>query len=354
MTAMALRPIGDGHPCFITFEAGPTHDGLETAKALATHSVEAGADAIKFQILDPDRLIADRKQPFSYHILVDRETGATEEVTEPLYDILCRRSLTKDEWRELKAHCDQVGLAFFATISFEDEVTFLEELGCQSIKIASGDVNHVPILRAAARTGMCLQLDTGNATLDEIAKAVDIILGEGNDNIVIHQCPSGYPARLESINLNIIRTLKDRFPCATAFSDHSPGWEMDIAAVALGANLVEKTITLDRETRSIEHIMSIEPQDMKTFVKAVRDMEVALGVPERLMSPEEMEKRKAVRRSAHVKGDLEAGHVLAADDLEFRRPGDGIPPDEVDRLIGSRLKGPKKASERLLPDDLGE
>src|SRR4029077_3774096 len=117
----------------------------------------------KFQIVDPDRLVADRKQPFSYEVLVDRESGKTETIVEPLYDILMRRVLTKDQWREVKAHCDREGVAFFSTITFEDEIDLLVELGCHSIKIASADVNHFPLIRRAARTGMCLQLDTGSS-----------------------------------------------------------------------------------------------------------------------------------------------------------------------------------------------
>jgi len=342
-----IGKVGDGEPCFITFEAGPTHDGLDSAKLLADHAARAGADAIKFQILDPDRLVADKKQPFSYEILLDKQTGERKQVTEPLYDILMRRSLTRDEWRDLKKHCDDLDLAFFATVSFADEIDFLEDLNCHSIKIASGDVDHVPLLRRAAQTGMNIQLDTGNATLGEVEAAVDVIINAGCDDIIIHQCPSGYPAHLESINLNVIPTLKRMFPFAIAFSDHTPGWEMDIAAVALGANLVEKTISLDRTTSSIEHIMSLEPGDMENFVKAIRDLETALGQTRRLMTAEERQKRKAIRRSAFAARDLPSGHVLRDEDIEFRRPGFGVAPTEIDNLIGKSTVHEMKAGDPL-------
>ena len=151
MVAFGTRKVGDGAPCFITFEAGATHDGLDSAKQLVSLAAEAGADAVKFQVIDPDRLVADREMPFSYDVLLDRDTGATETITEPLYDILCRRVLSKDEWREVKRHSDAVGLAFFATVSFDDEVDLLAELGCHSIKISSADVDHVPLIRRADR-----------------------------------------------------------------------------------------------------------------------------------------------------------------------------------------------------------
>ncbi len=352
MITIGSHKIGDGEPCFITFEAGPTHDGLETAKRLVGHAAKAGADAVKFQILDPDRLIADRKQPFSYGILADRESGRTETLTEPLYNILCRRTLSMDEWREVKAHSDSLGLAFFATAGFEDEVELLEELGCDSIKIASGDVNHFPLIRRAARTGTCLQLDTGNSTLDEIAAAVEVIRAEGNEKIVIHQCPSGYPARLESINLRIIRTLKEMFPFPVAFSDHTPGWEMDIAAVALGANLVEKTITEDRTTPSVEHIMSLEPQEMAAFVKAIRDVEMALGRAERIMTDEERKKRDAVRRSVFLAKPVRKGERLGDAEVLFRRPGHGLGPDGYERHLDETFRNDLPADHMLIPSDL--
>ncbi len=331
------RRIGDGEPCFITYEAGPTHSGVASARRLIDHAADAGADAIKFQILDPDRLVADRSAMFSFDILVDRETGETRTVEEPLYDLLKRRSLSHAEWREVRAHCAKRDLAFFATVGFEEELDLLVKLNCDSVKIASADINHLPLLRKAAATGMCIQIDTGNSTIGEVEAAVDLITEAGNRNIIIHHCPSGYPARVEGINLNVIRTLKGMFDFPIAFSDHSPGWEFDIAAVALGANLIEKTITEDRATPSVEHIMSLEPADMARFVRIIRDIEGALGNPRRLMAPAERARRDAVRRSIHVRRTLPAGHVLAESDLEYRRPGYGIAPDQVDRVAGMAL-----------------
>ena len=264
-------------------EVGPTHTGLDSAKRLIRHAADAKADAVKFQMLDPHRLMADPHVSFSYSILVDRETGATKEVEEPLYDLLFRRAFSNDEWRSLKQYSDSLGLAFFATAGFPEEIEFLIDLGCHSIKIASADVNHKPLIRQAAATGVCLQIDTGNASLGEIEAAIDVILGEGNDNIIIHHCPSGYPARLEGINLNIISTLRTMFPFPIAFSDHSPGSDMDVAAVALGVDLVEKTLTEDRTTPSIEHIMSIEPHEAAAFVKLMRDVQKAMGQPRRIL-----------------------------------------------------------------------
>lgn len=330
---LGKRSIGDGNPCFITFEAGATHDGLETAKRLTSLAAQAGADAVKFQILDPDRLVADRKQLFTYEILADRDSGKTETISEPLYDILCRRHLSHAQWRELKKHADAEGVAFFATVGFEEEIELVESMKCDSIKIASADVTHLPLIKRAAKSGISIQLDTGNSTLGEIEQAVDVIRAQGNENIIIHQCPSGYPAHLESINLNVIKTLKSMFPYPVAYSDHTPGWEMDIAAIAIGANMVEKTITLDRTIRSVEHIMSIEPSEMDAFVKSIRDLEIAMGNYRRIMTPAEKEKSVRYRRSIYTAEPVKRGQKLGDIKVEFRRPGFGIPPNRYDELL---------------------
>ena len=337
MVSFGDRQLGDGCPCFITFEAGATHYGVESAMALIRHAAEAGADAVKFQIFDPDKLVADKKQPFTYEILRDRETGQTVSVTEPLYDILCRRCLAPEQWKQIKKFSDSLGLAFFATVGFEEDIALLTELNCDSIKIASADVDHWPLIRMAAKTGMCIQLDTGNASLGEVEQAVEICNLAGNHNIIIHNCPSGYPARLESINLKMITTLKQMFSYPIAYSDHTPGWKMDVAALALGANLVEKTITLDRTIRSAEHVFSLEPSEMNAFVQTLREVEIAMGNPRRVLSPEEKQKRKNVRRSTFLRQGVKKGDRLCLDHVEFRRPGFGISPKQFESLAGMKF-----------------
>jgi len=344
--------VGDGFPCFITFEAGPTHQGLESAKRLAKYAKEAGGSAIKFQVFDPLRLVADPDLPFTYQILLNRDSEELETVTESLRDILLRRQMKLEEWRALKEYCDELDLAFFATACFHEDIDFLVEIGCHSIKIASADVNHLPFIKYAAKTGLCIQLDTGMASIGEIEVAVDAIRAAGNNNIIIHHCPSGYPAHLESINLRAIPTIKEVFGCPVAFSDHSVGWDMDIAAVAVGANMVEKTITENRATRSVEHVMSLEPTDMKRFIEVIREIEVALGKPRRVLSDVERKKRDAIRRSVYVIRDLPAGHAITEVDLDYRRPGNGITPDRLPEVIGRAVRHQKSAGSRLEWNDL--
>ncbi len=344
--------VGGDNPAYIVFEAGPTHTGIESAKELARHAKEAGADAIKFQIADHEKLIRQKDLPFTYKILADRESGRVETVTEPLIDIWRRRWMPESDWRELKVYCDEIGIDFFATAFSEDVVDLLVEIGVHNIKIASQDINYRDLIEYIAATGVSIQLDTGGATIGEVERAVDWSLSKGNDKIIINHCPSGYPARLESINLNVVRTLKRMFPYPIAFSDHTPGWEMDMAAVALGVDIIEKTITLDRTTRSCEHMMSLEPSEMAAFVQNVRDVEVALGNHRRVLPPEQVEAREHIRRSAHLVCDVKAGEVLKREDIEFRRPGLGIRPHEYAQHLGRRFSMDMKAESMIGTDDL--
>lgn len=271
--------------------------------------------------------------PFSYEILIDRETGQRQTVEEPLYDILCRRVLSFDEYARLKALADSLDLAFFTTVMFDEDIDLAVKLGFDSLKIASADLNHLPFIRKAAQTGLSVQLDTGNGTIGEVEQAVEIVRREGNEKIVIHHCPSGYPARLDGINLNVVTTLRRMFPYPIAYSDHSPGRDMDIAALTLGVKLIEKTITEDRTTPSVEHIMSLEPDEMRRFVQTIRDVERAFGSTRRHMSDEELTKRKAIRRSAYARRDIAAGKPITLEDVEFRRPGYGVAPDIFDEQL---------------------
>lgn len=336
---------------YIVLEAGPTHYGLESAKRLAEASKEAGADAVKFQLLYADRLMADKSVTFEYKYLKKDKKGNETfvSVKEPLYDILKRRELTKSEWRKLKRYCAEIGITMFSTATYKDEVDFLvDELKIDSIKINSSDVNELDFIRYCASKGVNIQLDTGNADIWEIERAVIKAEEAGCNNIIIHLCPSGYPARLESINLKMIITLKTMFPnYSIAFSDHSPGWEMDIAAIALGADMVEKTITLDRTIKSCEHSFSLEPDDAKRFVKSIRELETALGSTRRAIPRDIKKKRKIGRRSPYALKDLKAGEVIKEADFEFKRPGFGITSEEFEYFIGKKLAKEMKQGEGL-------
>lgn len=352
MVKIGKKKIGDGCPCYITFEIGATHQGFSSAKRLIKHASDAGADAVKFQIFNPDRLIADKKQMFSFGILKNRKKGEIETIEESLHDIFDRRYLPEKDWLKIKSYCDKLGIAFFATVGFDEDINFLKKIGCHSIKIASADVNHLPLIKNAAKTGMCIQLDTGMATLEEIEQAVNIIRSEKNENIIIHQCPLGYPAHLDSINLRAINALKKKFSYPIAFSDHTPGDEIAIAAVAMGANMIEKTITEDRKIKSPEHVMSIEPIEMKNFVKKIKDVEVGLGNGKLESLNKKLNIRNLVRRSIFLVEPAKKGQRLSGCKIEFRRPGFGIQPDQFELLKNSIVKKDLQAGHMLNFNDL--
>ena len=333
--------VGDGWPCYITFEAGPTHEGMESAKALVREAAKSGANAIKFQIFDADKLIEDKDQLFRYTYLANRLTGELREIEEPLYNILKRRQLSEIEWTEVKREADRYNLAFFATVAFEEDIELMRAIQAHSIKIASADINHYPLLRMAAATGMNIQIDTGNSSIDEISESVRVLEEAGCTSIIIHQCPSGYPARLPSINLRMIKSLRERFPrYPIAYSDHTPDADMDIAAVALGVNMVEKTVTFDKTTKSVEHVFSLEPHEMSGFVERIRDVEIALGDEFRRVDGQQLEARRKLRRGAYLRKSVSAGDDLTEDLFNFKRPCSGLPIDELDSCIrlGAKFK----------------
>jgi sialic acid synthase SpsE len=332
------KKIGPGQPVYIVFEAGPTHDGFETAIKLIDIAAEAGADAIKFQILNAEKIVSSRDVQFTYTRLVNEQSQELEEVTEPLLDILKRREMKWDEWTALIKYCRKKGIEFFSTATDEEELSFLNANGVNTVKICSGDVNYHYFLRQAARYEWSIQLDTGASSLGEIEAAVSLLEDSGFEKIIINHCPSGYPARLESINLRIIPTLRKMFAYPIAFSDHSPGFEMDIAAVALGANMIEKTITLDRTIRSPEHMMSLNPGGCKAFIQTIRDLEIAMGKSRRLLSEGEKLKRINVRRSLFAACHIKKGKRLTQSMIHYSRPGDGIPADMDVYVIGRKAK----------------
>ena len=331
---------------YITFEIGPTHSGLKSCKKFCKLVAKSGADAIKLQIINADKLVSDKKIMFDYKVL--SKSNRLKKKKESLHKILKRRELSYKEIKEIKNYCDKLKLEFFATVSFPEDIIFLKKIGCKSIKIASADLNYEMLLIQAAKSKMLIQLDTGMATLNEIETAVKIIKKFNNNKILIHQCPSGYPAGVESIDLNMIKSIKKRFKLPVAFSDHSPGYDMDIAAVAMGVNLVEKTITFNRYTPSVEHVMSIDVKDIKEFVKKIKETKIALGRTDRKLMYDQKKKRNDIRRSAFYNQNLNKGKKISIDDIIFRRPAiGGIQPEEINKIKGKKLKKNVKLFQRI-------
>lgn len=340
-------------PVFIVFEAGATHDGLETAKKLVDVAVGAGADAIKFQMLDVNKLIPDPSVMFTYNVLKNKKTGEMEEVQESLNTILKRREMPKEKWSELIAYCKEKDIEFFSTASNAEEMDFLFHAGCSCVKIASGDITYHRLMQIAAQYPWTVQIDTGSATIAEVEEAVAVLEAAHAKNIIINHCPVGYPAHLENVNLRVISTLKQLFPSyPIAFSDHTPGNTMDACAVSLGVNILEKTITLDRQIRSPEHIMSLEPQEAAEFVSSIRGIETALGSPRCRVSQAIRKSADIARRSIVLAKNLPTAHILTQEDIDYVRPSGGLIPYMDKYLLGKKLRRDISAGTRLTMQDV--
>lgn len=320
--------VGEGEPCFIIFECGATFDTVETAKKLVDAVAEAGADAIKFQLLDVDRLMGRRDLTINYTTAHGTRVGN-------LYDILKKRELTKDQWRELIQYCKIKNVLFLATACFPEEVDFLVEVGAAAIKINAGDVNHYYLIDYASQKNIPIILD-GRAKYDELEQGVQICEKNGNRNIIIMHCPSGYPARNDGVNLATLAALKKIYQYPIGFSDHSREKLMNFAAIAYGADMVEKTLTLDKTTDFIEHLMSLEPREAKEFVQEIRAIEEAKGLSRVMFSKHVNE---AGRRSIVAKREIRRGEAITINDIDFKRPGDaGISAADYQKVCLSKAK----------------
>jgi sialic acid synthase SpsE len=333
------------------FEAGPTHTGLKSAKQLVDIAVKSDADAIKFQMIDADRLMV-KDVDFDFTYLDER--GDIKSKSASLKDILKKRDMSDQDWLSLSNYCEEKSMPLIMTVLWEDQVEFcVEELRCSGIKLCSGDINNFGLIKEARMHDVEIHIDTGNCTMSEIARVFDY-LDVNRDDMVLHHCPSGYPTTNENVNLKLLRTLKQTFGCDIGFSDHSPSYIMDLAAIGFGVDVLEKTITINKKTAMPEHIMSLEEDEAKSFVKAVRIIDEAVGSGIKTESQVNYAGRKVGRRSMVAKRQLSKGTKLFKDDVYFCRPEiDGaVRPDQTDVAYEKLLTVTKNAGDVIYWSDL--
>ena len=329
--AAGSHRIGRGAPCFVAVEVGLNHNGdLDRAHEMVDVAADAGADGVKFQNFRTEDFISDRTVTYEYV-----SEGRT--VVESQYEMFKRYELPPSAWPELREHCDERGVVFFSTPTGEEGLQELIRMGASLLKNGSDYLGHLPLIREMARSGIPTVISTGMATLDEVRIAVDAFRDAGGRDLVLLHCTSSYPTPLEDVNLRRIPALEAEFGCPVGLSDHTDGALAAAGAVALGGCFIEKHFTLDRSLPGPDHRFSAGPQEVRELVDAVRTMETLLGDDAIAPTPSEMAGRVDFRLSCVAAGDLNAGHEIAVDDVEFRRPGTGLPPAEVDRLIGRRL-----------------
>ena len=323
--------LGDGHPCFVIAEAGSNHDGdLDNAHRLIEVAADAGADAVKFQVFRADRLYP-RSAGVSDYLRLDR----------PIYEIIADLELPYEWLPELAAHCAARGILFLASV-FDEESCDLVDPFVEAFKVASYELTQIPLLRHVAAKGKPVIVSTGTADLDEVTRSVEAFRATGNDDLVLLQCTAAYPAPVASLNVRAIATLKDAFGLPAGLSDHSRDpFVAPVAAVALGANALEKHYTLSNSLPGPDHRFAVEPDELAALVRAVRAAEAALGSGEKVADPVEHELRRFARRSIFAVQDIRAGETFTTDNVGILRNGSlepGLEPVRLGDVLARRAR----------------
>lgn len=333
--------------CFIIAEAGVNHDGdVERAKRLIDVAAEAKADAVKFQTWRPGEITGRYAYKVNY-------LESTTEAAESRYELSCRLALPFPVFRELKAHAERRGILFLSTPDGFDSLAFLVgELDMPIVKIGSTEVTHLQYLEAIGRTGRPAILSTGLSTLGEVEKAVATLRRGGTRDLTLLHCTSEYPAPDDQMNLRAMITLRDAFGLPVGLSDHSRGVEASLAAVAMGATVVEKHFTLDRSLPGPDHQASLDGPELACLVSSIRRVEAMLGDGIKRPTAAELANINGIRRGVVAARKIPAGTVLSADMLVCKRPGGGIEPEDLDRLVGFAVRRDLDEDEPLTWDDV--
>jgi N,N'-diacetyllegionaminate synthase len=319
-----------GSSIFIIAEAGVNHNGsIDIAKRLIDVAVDAGADAVKFQTFKAERLVCKSAAKADYQKM-------TTSANESQFDMIKRLELDEDAHRELIDHCKNKGIVFLSTPFDLESIDMLHGFGLEIFKIPSGEITNLPYLRKLGRLKKKIILSTGMADLGEIGDALDAltISGTPKEDITVLHCNTEYPTPFEDANLRAMLTIRDAFQVKVGYSDHTLGIEASIAAVALGATIIEKHFTIDKNMEGPDHKASLEPTELKAIVYAVRNVEKALGDGVKRPSSSELKNRPLARKSIVAVRDIKKGEVFCEENITVRRPAGGINPMEWDRIIG--------------------
>lgn len=316
----------------IIAEAGVNHNGsLEDAKKLVEVAARAGADFVKFQTFKTELNLTKYAKKAGYQ---EKSTGAGE----TQYDMVKKLELSFEDFLIIKEYCDEKGIGFLSTGFDTPSLDFLETLNPQFYKIPSGEITNLPYLRKIASFGRDIVMSTGMANLNEVEVALNVILESGlnKDEVVILHCNTEYPTPMHDVNLKAMLDIQKKLKVQIGYSDHTLGIEVPIAAVALGAMIIEKHFTLDRNMPGPDHSASLEPDELRNMVSAIRNIEKAIsgsGIKE--PSPSELKNKAIARKSIVAALDIEEGEEFTKDNLSVKRPGSGINPMEWDKILGS-------------------
>jgi sialic acid synthase len=337
---IAGRLIGDDEPAYLIGEIGHNHQGkVKQAVALIEECAKAGVSAVKFQKRDNDGIYtaALLDQPYEHEHSYGRTYGEHRAALE----------FGADEYRACYQKAAEVGVAAFATAFDERSADFLMELGTPALKLASGDLTNTPLLAHVARLGVPLILSTGGGTVEDIARAVDVITRATEDLAILH-CTAAYPVHdYAELNLRVIPALRERFPYVIGWSGHDSGIAMSVMAYTLGARIIEKHVTRNRALKGTDHAFSLEPAGLRKLVRDLDRARLALGDGQKVRYPSEVGPLRKMAKALVAAHDLPAGHVLTRSDLARKSPADGLPPYYLEQVVGFPLAAPLLEDEPL-------
>ena len=315
----------------IIAEAGVNHNGdISIAHKLIDVAVEAGADIVKFQTFKASNLASLWAPKAEYQILLTNEEESQQKMLKNL-------ELSDESYFELIKHCEEKNIEFLTTAFDLESLSIINKFNLKRFKIPSGEITNYPYLKAIGSLGLPIILSTGMSRLDEIRDAIDVLgqFGTSKDNLTILHCTTEYPAPLEDVNLNAMRTIFETFGTKVGYSDHTKGIEVAIAAVALGAKVIEKHITLDNKMKGPDHQASLEPKEFKQMVKSIRNVELSFGDGIKKPASSEIKNLEIVRKSLFAKKHIKKGELFTEENLTTKRPGNGINPMQWSKIIGT-------------------
>lgn len=317
---------------YIIAEAGVNHNGqLDLALKLCDAAKEAGVDCVKFQTWQTEKIVTRKAEKATY------QSENTNDAEESQFDMLKKLELSYEDFRLVQEHCNKIGIDFLSTPDEEYSLAFLmNELHLPLIKIGSGEVTNIPYLRQMASYHKPIILSTGMATLAQVAMAYDTLIAAGAPSVSLLHCTTNYPCPKNEVNLRAMQTMKEAFKCPVGYSDHTMGTEIPIAAVVMGAEIIEKHFTLDRNMDGPDHKASLEPHELKYMVDCIRNIEVALGDGIKRPNPSEVEISKVVLKSIVAKVPINKGETLTANNMTIKRAGSGIPAAHWDMIVGTK------------------
>lgn len=316
---------------YIIAEAGVNHNGsIELAKELIDKGAEAGVDAVKFQSFKAEKLLTRNAEKASY------QKANTNNNEENQFDMIKKLELDYDKHQELMNYAQEKGVTFLSSGFDLESLDLLTELGIEIFKVPSGEITNLPYLRKIAQTGKPIILSTGMATMGEIEASLEILRDSGATEITVLHCNTEYPTPMSDVNLLAMQTIGHAFKIPVGYSDHTLGIEIPIAAVALGATVIEKHFTLDNTMDGPDHKASLEPAELKAMVEAIRNVEQALGTGIKTPSDSEKKNKAIARKSIVAKAAIKAGELLTEDNIDIKRPGTGINPMLWDQVVGTK------------------